>query len=82
MVNPETLIEEEQKLVTGEEMPEIFEHVHTFDGETAFVFGGVGQPYVYKYEIEENSWGKLENLSKNIALIMNQRILTSNEEIK
>ena len=82
MINPETGIEEEKALVEGDTKPEIFEHAHTFDGELAFVFGGIGQPFFYSFDIEENQWARKDNLSRNIAEIMNTTVLTSPQEIK
>lgn len=74
------MIDEVQKLTTGETKPEIIEHVHSFDGETAFVFGGIGQPFFYSFDIEENKWSRFDGLSANIALIMND-LLTNGDEI-
>lgn len=82
MINPETLIEEEFKKVEGDEAPEIFEHVHTFDGENFIVFGGIGQPMVYSYNVEDNEWEKYQNLASNVAYEINQKVLNNQYEIK
>lgn len=81
MINPDTMIDEVQKLTQGETKPDVFEHVHTFDGEVAIAFGGIGQPYVYSFDIEENKWSRLDGLSANIAHLMNDSVLQNGDEL-
>lgn len=80
-IDVNTKTAEEIKFVEGDKVPEIFYHVHTNNHDDILVFGGFGNTAVYNYNITENKWTLLENLSKNLLEIINYDIMQNEREI-
>lgn len=77
-VNLETSTSTKLEVVAGEEFPNAFAHCHlTNEGKDVILFGGLGNPLVHQYNIEDNKWTKLDNLSKGVFSHLTETIIKS-----
>jgi hypothetical protein len=72
---------EEVRFVEGDKVPEIFYHVHSNNQDDILVFGGFGNTAVFNYNVSENKWTMLENLSTNLLNIVNENVMDNEREI-